>query len=598
MLDSADKPVILVGHNIKFDLKHLFHRYSSYMAEKILGHPMLIGIWDTGIFEYLNSGMTHKFPSLAVSAKKWDIEDTKIEEVSELFASGKGADHVDPELLRDYLGKDLKITRDMAWAQYQTSDALLPHMFVQGWATVAYTRMENIGIPLSEVCLRDLDQVSSNTVERLEGLLTKWIYHQHDGLVPLEDCKPTNRALSSAIFNVPGIPVKKKVLVGKYKNGKPKYNTVNIRAFPACANCIPAAIFGTKDEPNPSLGWPTSDAVLDKIVAHAGETSEMGKVCLLIKEWRKASKIVGTYTGPMLANIERRHETKAYHTINNVVTSTGRTSSSNPNGQNMPPEIRTCVYVNEDHPIVSFDFSQLELCIAAQLSGDPMMHHDVWHSDVHFETGKNVMGWKKPADMDKDSRRKVKGINFGIIYGGGVKTLSEQTGVPENLVQKQIDSFKTRYIVYTRWQEKLKAEVRGGGHSPIFRDGEAYYLHDWVSPTGRKYSFRDTKRPWDGKIGISPSAVVNYPVQGTATGDIVPLFIAVLHGIRPMLTCHPFLAVHDSVTGVQRLPYTAAAVEHEVKEAELALPGLVEKVYNIKLNVPLKLDVEITTTWT
>lgn len=592
-------PVVLIGHNIKFDLKHIFHKHEGWFTQWVLNHPNCLGIWDTGIFEYLESGQTRKFPSLSDSLKHRGISESKIDEVSEIFQKGLGADHVDPELLREYLLRDLDVTLQLYKAQLPgRGSPLYRHMFVQGWAAVAYTRMENVGMPFDVEALTKVDEVLGNSAQRLETLLARWIQSRLGGGCDLESCKPTNRALSTAIFGAPGLPVKVRRLVGKFKNGKPKYLKGEERLMPHTGCVPPKEIFDEDVKPNPHLGWPTTDTVLTDIEKACGKTSEMGKIAALIKQWRKATKIVGTYTGPLLAEMERNGDHRVFHTIHNTSTSTGRTSSTKPNGQNMPEVIRECVAA-KDTKIVQFDFSQLEVCIAAQLSGDLTLRCDVETSDVHYETGKSVMGWRTPADMDKHNRRLVKGINFGIIYGGGKKTLSEQTGVPENLVEKQIKAFKDRYHIFADWQRDLKAQItRTPGILPEFKDGETYYYHPYYSESGRKYMYKDHKRPWDGKIGPSPSMIVNYPVQGFATGDIVPLFIAALHGWKPMATAIPFVPVHDSVAAVKRKKAAPTDIELEVRILEEALPRLIKEAYKVEMMVPLKLDLEIKDTWT
>jgi DNA polymerase I-like protein with 3'-5' exonuclease and polymerase domains len=599
LLDRIDTDVVLAGHNIKFDLKHLFHRHHGWVTENILEHPRVLGVWDSGIYEYLDSGMSLKYPSLAQALKHHGIEETKHEAVTALFEKGIGADMIDRDILDEYLRQDLHVTDSLWLSQfYSATMKQRALMFVQGWATVAYTRMEDLGMPFKQESLEELGQVLENTADRLENVLRAWIYHALGGKVQLGECKPTNRALSTVLFGVPGIPVKRKELVGKYKNGKPKFKTVEEPVVPDEFPVSPLAVFDLGTEPNPYLGYSTSDDVLDNIISVWGTGSDVGKVCALIKEWRKAQKIVGTYTQPLVAKLKESGTGKVYHSINNVVTNTGRTSSTSPNGQNMPEEIRRCVEV-PGHAIIQCDFSQLEMCAAAQLSGDKQLQFDVDHSDVHFETGKDVMGWRTPADMDKASRRTVKGVNFGIIYGGGYKTISKETGVPENLVKKQIAAFKKRYPEFINWQDNLKATVAATpGVSPTFKDGETYYKHPWMSETGRMYMFPDTKRKWDGVIGPNPSAVVNYPVQGFATADIVPLFVALLHGWTRMQTGYPFIAVHDSVAAVKKSGITNADIEREIRTIEKNLPRYIEGVYDVKMNVALKLDIEVKTTWT
>lgn len=598
VINMIEKPVILVGHNIKFDLKHLFHRYEGWMSTHILEHENMLGVWDTSIYSYLASGHTHKYPSLSATLKEYGIEETKIDEVTAIFKSGLGADHVEPELLKTYLIRDLEVTDELFRAQFACTGRKMKRlMFVQGWANVAYTRMESIGLPFDREALVELGQVLGDSADRLENVLRAWIYHSLGGKVQLGECKPTNRAISTVLFGHPGLPIKHKLLVGKYKNGKPKFKTEDLAITPPMPTVAPRLIFDAKEKPNPHLGYSTSDDVLDKIIVHEGVGSDVAKVCTLIKEWRKAQKIVGTYTKPLVEKLDASGTRRVYHTINNVVTNTGRTSSTNPNGQNMPEIVRACVKT-AGHKVVQCDFSQLEMCAAAQLSKDFMLIHDVNNSDVHFETGKTVMGWRTTADMDKHSRRLVKGVNFGILYGGGPVTISKETGVPENLVKKQMTAFKARYPKFIKWQDDLKAVVVATpGMSPTFKDGEAYYKHPWTSVTGRVYMFPDSKRKWDGKIGPNPSAVVNYPVQGFATGDIVPLFIALLHGYSRMQHGWPFIAVHDSVAAIRKSTSTDLDVTRELRVVEQLLPHAIEQIYELELLVKLKLDIEIKDSW-
>lgn len=591
---------VLVGHNVKFDLKHLMHDPAiSIKLNLVLEHENLVGVWDTGVFEYLHSGQVHKYPKLSDCLRKRHIEEEKLDDVTALFSSGKGADHVTPERLEEYLVQDLKVTELLFKKQLcecSKHPRLLNHMFVQGWALVAYTRMEDVGIPLLASHLEELDRVTGNTRDRLEGLLKRWVYARLDGKVPMEELGVTNRALSTCFFGVPGVPYKSKFLIGKYKNGKPKFISTSGRAAPT-EGLVPTTVFDPDVKPSETLGWPLHEEALGKLADSLGPEHEITKVIALIQAWRKAAKINGTYTGPFLARVRHTGESRAYHSINNVVTNTGRTSSSGPNAQNLPDLVRACVGA-AGFEVFQMDFSQLELCGAAELSGDLSLLYDVKHSDVHYETGKDVMGWKDPADMDKHSRRVVKGVNFGIIYGGGEKTISKETGVPVELVKKQIAAFKRRYPVFTEWQKNLKKTVAGlRGTDPAFKAGESYYLRRWVSATGRIYMFPDSKRKWDGAIGPNPSAIVNYPVQGYATGDVVPLFIAYIHGYNRMQYGFPFVAVHDSVVGLV-LPTNREKIEREIKLAEEELPNLIAAAYGLVPAAPYKLDLEIKPTWT
>jgi DNA polymerase I-like protein with 3'-5' exonuclease and polymerase domains len=453
--------------------------------------------------------------------------------------------------------------------------------------------MEDRGLPLLLDDLNNLHDVLENSVSKKRALVEAWAQTR---LGLSERIHVTNRVLSTIFFGEPGFPVKGKRLVGKYKNGKPKYKTVEERVHPKDPLVSsPSTYFGTDEMHNPNLGWKMDDHVLEHLYTCDGTAD--AKMAAIIRKMRAEEKVLGTYVKPF---IEKQVDGAIHHNINQCSTATGRTSSSNPNSQNMPDEVRKLIGVEDDvHKILQLDFSQLEMCAAAQLSNDPVMIHDVQHKDVHFETGKVVFGWKTPTDMDKHSRRLVKGVNFGTIYGGGPKTLSEQTGADENLVRKLQDAFKTRYPIFSLWQTNLKKEVgRITGSPPVTidADGQCYYTRMWRSTSGRMYGFQEMRNPYNGKIDVSPSCVVNYPVQGFATGDIIPLFIGYVFGFSTPECLSPINAVHDSIVAL-----VPAKREHEARAwlgtAVSHLPKLIKEVYGIEMSMDLKVDIEVGDTW-
>ena len=178
--------------------------------------------------------------------------------------------------------------------------------------------------------------------------------------------------------------------------------------------------------------------------------------------------------------------------------------------------------------IIEIDFSQLEIVILACLSGDERLLADMETGrDLHFETGKSVFGWKTEADMDKLDRRIVKGVNFGLVYGGGWRTISNLTGADPDTVKALIKAFYDRYPGVAKWQEETMAKVKdaatwGPSRTTSGRPAKDSQL---VSPLGRVWRFTEDDPPWGGDPNFSPTKVKNYPVQGFATGDIVPLAV-------------------------------------------------------------------------
>lgn len=585
----------LVGHNIKFDLVHLINKlgleqFYSYISQ-------FSSVVDTSINQYILSGHVWRFPSLKDCAKLYGIDMPDKDELHDnYFSKGLGADHVPEELLRRYLETDVKATHAVALRQFQeASSQELAHFFIQGWATVVYALMEHHGLHYDEHATRNLANDSASREARLEELVVSFMHSKMPGIKGTHDTI-TNRALSTTLFGYPGLPMKHKAVVGKYKNGKPKTKVIESRVFPILESEFTNWPLDNKLEANPNLGYPVNDTVLTSF-HDTFRTSPEGKIASLVKDWRGLSKLRSTYLDAIASSNFVQHPS-----FNQTVTATGRTSSANPNAQNMPPEVRQLVS-REAHKVVSFDFSQLELWAAAQLSRDPNMLRDVETSDVHYEVGKSVYGWSSPADMDKETRRKIKGVNFGYIYGGGANTLAEQSGLPVATVKKIIVKFKARYSVYTEWcNHNIDVANTGPVSDPQCEDGGyVSYVHDWVSPSGRHYKFREVFDKFSGTWKVSPSQVKNYPVQGFATGDFVPLFLVKLFVYTAALQCaKPFAAVHDSAsmyvlnTPIDKVPSLKMFVGH----TSSVMPTLCASLYNVHLSSVPKVEWEVGPTWT
>ena len=592
--------ITLVGHNLKFDLAHCHHAHPA-LCDRVLRHRNFLGIWDTSVVDYLDSAQQHKYPSLSACLKRHGIpHNTKDEIKEEYFDKGLGADHVPRERLEDYLKDDLASTLSLAKAQQAKSDVPKNRknlIFVQGWAAWAYATMESNGLHMDREKMQDMEIFTEKKVETLDTLVTSVCASALD-MPPSVMGHVTNRTLSTVFFGNPGVPVKRKKPDGKYKNGKPKFKTVEERHIPDGKILKAEDIYDDDIKPNDALGWPVNETYLNRIAErNPGTTYE--KLARIALELRAEKKKLSTYLRPLLGKMNGANI--VHHNINNTVTGTGRTSSSDPNAQNMLGDIRKCVTArHSDNGICQVDFSQLEVVIAATLSGDPAMISDVETSDVHYEVGRGVFGWRTRSDMNKDDRRTVKGVVFGTIYGGGVETLHKQTGVPKNIVHDIQKSFKRRYRVFHRWQRTqiMNAKVQVGT-DPIMKDGIAHYTRVIETQWGRKYAFREKIPSWSrgAKPSVVPSEVVNYPVQGFATGDIVPLFNAIIVSTYDPLMVTPINTVHDSVILEYDKSHEPTVSKWLQKCADICT-DTVALFYGISLPTALKVEVEFGDTWT
>lgn len=178
----------------------------------------------------------------------------------------------------------------------------------------------------------------------------------------------------------------------------------------------------TKGIKKTARGYSTGAKELDKL---EGEHGIIGAV----KRYREAAKLLSTYIAPLPELADR--EGRIHTTFNQDVTATGRLSSTNPNLQNIPvrtevgKRIRTGFIAPKGKVLVSADYSQFELRLAAALAGDKGLIDDFNKDvDIHTKTAAETFGVAM-EDVTKEQRRAAKVINFGILYGMSIRGLSQ-----------------------------------------------------------------------------------------------------------------------------------------------------------------------------
>ena len=259
-----------------------------------------------------------------------------------------------------------------------------------------------------------------------------------------------------------------------------------------------------------------------------------------ILEYRGLKKLLSTYIDALPQLINPR--TGRIHTsFNQAVTATGRLSSSNPNLQNIPirdedgKEIRKAfIPSDDDHLLLSADYSQVELRLMAHLSGDESLIAAFEHGeDIHAATAAKLFN-KTLDEVTSEERRRAKTANFGIIYGISAFGLSQRLEIPRKEAKEIIDGYFASYPKVKEYMEHVVERAREVGYvTTIF--GRRRYLNDIAS---RNAVAR----------GLAERNAVNAPIQGSAA-DIMK--IAMVHiaeafrreGIRSQM----ILQVHDEV---------------------------------------------------
>ena len=296
----------------------------------------------------------------------------------------------------------------------------------------------------------------------------------------------------------------------------------------------------------------------------------------LILEHRQLSKLKSTYVDA-LPQIVDPISGRVHTSFGQASTATGRLSSSNPNLMNIPirtelgQRIRRAFRAGRpDHVMVSADYSQIELRIAAHLSGDPkLLGAFAAGQDIHTATAAAV--FKIPIEsVDPNQRRLAKVANFGSIYGQGEYGLSQQLGITGDVAR---DFLKEYWSTYSRLKEYLD-EVRHKAREEGFV----------VSATGRRRAIPDLRSPNFQLRSAAERMAINFPMQSLAA-DIIK--IAMVRLQREIEADHiegrMLLQVHDEL--LFEVP------ESEVDQFAEKVPRIMTGAYELETGIEVETKV-------
>jgi len=279
--------------------------------------------------------------------------------------------------------------------------------------------------------------------------------------------------------------------------------------------------------------YATGEDVLAKL-AH------QNKICNDILAFRELTKLKNTYIDalPLLVN----KKTGRVHTsYAQAVAVTGRLSSTNPNLQNIPVrtergrEIRKAfIPRDENHVLISADYSQIELRIVASISGDVNMCEAFkTGKDIHTATAAKVFNVEESA-VTKEMRYKAKSVNFGIIYGQGAFGLAENLGISRAEAKEIIDNYKKQFPNIQKYMDDT-----------INLAKETGYVETLM---GRKRWLRDINSANFTVRGYAERNAINSPIQGSAA-DMIKLAMIKIHKefTRQGFKSKMLLQVHDEL---------------------------------------------------
>jgi DNA polymerase-1 len=279
-------------------------------------------------------------------------------------------------------------------------------------------------------------------------------------------------------------------------------------------------------------GFSTDEAVLEELAPEHPFPK-------LLLEYRALTKLRSTYLDALPAAVDPR-DGRVHTRFEQSGAATGRLSSSNPNLQNIPMRtelgrgIRKAFVAPAGSVLIGADYSQIELRVMAHLSGDPnLIEAFQTGGDIHAETARRIFGVTGDAALDPALRARAKVVNFGVMYGMGARSLSQQMGIGLEEAQKFIADY---FRVYARVREYLDGtveEARRRGYVQTLM-GRRRYLPGLESAHGAERAFAER-------------AAINAPIQGSAA-DLMKLAMIRVHRVLPARAgVRLLLQVHDEL---------------------------------------------------
>ena len=513
-----DESVIKIGHNMKYDWQ-MIAKHGVRMTP----------VDDTMLMSYVLDGSRHGHGMDELAQIFFDHKNISYADVT-----GKGKNQITFDLVpleqaRDYAAEDAEITLRL-WhvlkprlAQEQCTRI---YEDVERPVISVIADMELAGIKVDMNVLKELSSEFGLKLVTLEQDIHKLAGH------PFNVASP--KQLGAVLFDEMGLPGGSKTKTGD---------------------------------------WSTAADVLDELAGQGHDIIDK------VQEWRQLSKLKSTYSDALQEQINPA--TGRVHTSFHMTgTNTGRLSSTDPNLQNIPirteegRRIRRAFIAEPGHKLLSVDYSQVELRLAAELAGVKALQQAFRDKvDIHTLTASQVFG--VPLEqVTPDLRRSAKAVNFGIIYGISGWGLAKQLGVSPGEANQFIQAYLKNFHEIGTYMEGRKEEARQHGYVKTLY--------------GRKCMVGYINSKIQGQRMGAERQAINAPLQGTAA-DIMKIAMARIPRAldEANLKARMLLQVHDELI-------------FEVPDAELdATAALVRSVMEnaAQLNVPLEAEAGVADNW-
>lgn len=513
-----DPRVLKIGHNMKYDW------------QMIAKHGVKIApVDDTMLMSYVLDGSNHghgmdELAELFCGHKNIAFEDV----------AGKGKNQITFDLVplaqaRDYAAEDAEITLRL-WhilkPRLAQEQCVRIYEDVERPVISVIAEMELAGIKVDPQALKKMSVEFGKKLVELEQDIYQLAGHEFNVASP--------KQMGVVLFDEMGLPGGSKTKTGD---------------------------------------WSTAADVLEDLEAQGHE------IVKKILEWRQLAKLKSTYTDTLQEQINPATD-RVHTSFHMTGTNTGRLSSTDPNLQNIPirteegRRIREAFIAEPGHKLLSVDYSQVELRLAAELAGVKALQQAFRDKvDIHTLTASQVFG--VPLDqVTPDLRRSAKAVNFGIIYGISGWGLAKQLGVTPGEANQFITAYLKNFREIQDYMEARKQEARDLGYVKTLY--------------GRKCMIGYINAKIQGQRLGAERQAINAPLQGTAA-DIMKMAMARMPRALADagLKARMLLQVHDEL--IFEVP------DAEVEQTSKVVRDVMENV--AKLGVPLEAEAGAADNW-
>ena len=611
-----DKTTLLIGHNLKFDLAWLYEVGFKYSGK----------VYDTMIGEYVLQRGVRKALSLKECCNRRKLS-SKSDATQDFINQGISFEMMPSKIVEEYGRQDITVTRELYHSQVDDfkqakNRNLVPTVKMMNSFLQVLTKMEMNGIQIDLDALHDVEtkfkieydelrekidtiiwermgdtRINPASPEQLSWLIygvkvvdkKKWAEAFNIGIDPQTKKQKKKPKLSRTQFTRMVAQMTQPIYKtrshqcihcsGQGRIQKIKVNGEPYKNLSPCHHCSGTGIIYEETKAragftlNPSFvsdvsegGFKTDRVTLGKLTNT--DDAELNEFIECITRYNALETYLNTFVEGIKSHCNK--DGSLHPKFMQCVTATGRLSSRDPNFQNQPrgktfPIRRVVTSRWEGGKILEMDFAQLEFITAVFLSQDRQGMADIQNKvDIHQFT----------ADVIGVSRQEAKGHTFKPLYGGMSGTESEK---------KYYKEFLVKYKDIAKWHDQLESDAIN---------------YKVVSlPSGREYAFPFARRmPWGSSS--NSTQVKNYPVQGFATADIVPLTCIAVDNLMVQNKVKSLLinTIHDSVL-IDVHPNEEDMIIDIVKKGARNVVPMMKEHYDIDFNVPLDTDVKVGYNW-